>query len=398
LDDELSRAAESLEMVYDSLFPNNGSIPIELPTRESKNYPLTDANFSAKKAALVKAIAAIANRTSGVGYIAFQGGEIEDGLVDGAVVDDAVRSIVFPHIPIEVIRTRLRKRIVDFVRIGPSTNRPHLMRNSAGELFIPFRGAANNITAGRFEIDAMYESRQIVSLRRELQRLSADDSDPVADFLAENDWGGLSETTDPEFVFAVVPRRSVGTPLAHLIQSSEAHTRLYAAWAETIRVVSESDWFTRDGDFITAFRDGYFEIYQPARDEHRIGTIRIYDSGAIIARIWILEPFIDGEKIYSLNHFKTALQATLRFAWRVYEASAFPSNEVEIRCALANTEGLGLWLVPSAKPRKVLPNRDVGRRLFLPKRPITLDPHELEARATEISEQLGRVLKSHYGG
>lgn len=396
--DDLSRAAESLEAVYTSLFPLGDGESVELPTREAKSYALTRVNFVEKKAGLVKLIAAIANRTTGVGYIVFRGEHDEEELVDAAIVDDAVRAAVYPHVTIEVTRRIIDNRVVDFVSIGPSRNRPHLMRNTSGEMIIPFRGAANNITAGRFEIDAMYEDRQVVSLRRELQRLTGEKSDPVEEFLAENDWGGLSEATDSEFLFAVVPASPTGTPLAELVQSRDAHTRVHAVWYDTIRADGETDWFTPRGGFVTGFHDDYLEANQPALDGHRIGTIRIYDSGAIITRLWILEPFIDGEKMYSFNHFKTALRASLRFAWRAYEASAYPDGQVEVRCALVNAEELGLWMVPSANPRKVLPNRDVGRRLYLPKRPVVVDPHELEARAAEISEQVGRALKSHYGG
>lgn len=396
--DDLSSAAESLEAVYASLFPVGDGDPVELPTREAKSYALTHANFVEKKAGLVKLIAAIANRTTDVGYIVFRGKQDEEERVDASVVDDAVRAAVYPHVPIEVTRRIIDNRVVDFVRIGPSRNRPHLMRNASGEMIIPFRGAANNITAGRFEIDAMYEERQVISLRRELSRLTGEQSDPVEEFLAENDWGGLSETMDPEFLFAVVPASPTGTPLAELVQSQNAHDRVYVVWHDTIRADGETDWFTPRGGLTTAFHDNYLEAYQSARGEHRIGTIRIYDSGTIITRIWILEPFIDGEKMYSFNHFKTALRASMRFAWRLYESATYPAGQVEVRCALVNAEDLGLWIVPSANPRKVLPNRDVGRRLYLPKRPVVLDPHELEARAPEISEQVGRVLKSHYGG
>jgi hypothetical protein len=395
--DDLLRAAETLDAVYRSVFPSEEGGPIELPTREGKEYALTHAMFAEKKPALVKVIAAIANRANDVGYIIFRGTQVEDDLVDGAVVDDAVRASVYPHVPLEVVRRTIHNRIVDFILVGPSQNRPHLMRNAGGEMIVPFRGAANNITAGRFEIDAMYQDRQVISLRRELQRLTGDNSDPVEEFLAEHDWGGLSETSDPEFLFAVVPEVQAGTPLAQLVQSPDAHSRVHAVWSDTIRADGDTDWFTAHGSFITGFHDHYLEAYQPAREEHRIGTIRIYDVGAIVVRVWILEPFIDGEKMYSFNHFKTALRASLRFAWRLYEASSYPSSAVEVRCALVNAEDLGLWMVPSANPRKVLPNRDVGRRLYLPKRPVSSDPHELEARAAEISEHVGRALKSHYG-
>lgn len=398
MDDNISRAAESLDEVYRSLFTSPDGNPLELPTREGKAYALTHTTFAEKKAALTKVIAAIANRTTEVGYVVCRGGPTEADLVDAAIVDDAVRAAVYPHVPLRVIRQGIDGRVVDFIVIGPSRNRPHLMRNAGGEMIIPFRGAANNITAGRFELDAMYEERFIVQLRRDLQRLAGDQTDPIEEFLAQNDWGGLSETSDAEFVFAVVPESLGTTPLADLIQSSDAHARVQAVWSDTIRADGDTDWFTLHGSFVTGFHDYYLEAYQPAHDDHRIGTIRIYDSGAVVTRIWILEPFIDGEKMFSFNHFKTALRASLRFAWRLYEATRYPAAKVELRCALANAEDLGLWIVPSANPRIVLPNRDVGRRLYLPKRPVILDPHELEARAAEVSEQVGRILKSHYGG
>lgn len=122
----------------------------------------------------------------------------------------------------------------------------------------------------------------------------------------------------------------------------------------------------------------------------------MYDVGALITRIWILEPLFDGQKRYSFNHFLTALRGTLEFTSRLYADAGYPVGEVEIHSALANAEDLDLWITPSIN--HVLPNRDVGRRLYVPKRPVVVDPHAMEAQASELVDRIGRALRSHYGG
>lgn len=397
MDHHLRPPGATLSSIYESVFLTNTAPPIELPDREGKSYALTRANFEEHRAKLVKLIACIANRANDVGYIVCRGDAQEANLVDGALVDDAVRSKVYPHVPFELTRENVGGRVVDFIVVS-SRNRPHLMTNAGGEMIIPFRGAANNITAGRHELDHMYEARQLVALRQLLARAAAPGENPVDQFLAEVDWGGLSETSDQEFVYAIVPQFLEDMPLGSLVDSKDAHAITNNIFHETIESAGVQDWFAQFGSFVTGRHDGYFEIYQPSAFEgHRIGTIRLYDIGAVIARVWILEPQIDGQKMFSFNHFTTALRGTLDFASRVYAQATFPKGDVEIRTALANAEDLGLWIVPSANPRKVLPNRDVGRRCFIPNRPIVVDPHLLQAQATEISEKIGRALKTHYG-
>jgi hypothetical protein len=272
MDNESPSPAESLDDVYRSLFPTPGGDPIELPTREGKSYALTHATFAEKKAAIVKLVASIANRAPEIGYVVFRGDPNEAAIVDGAVVDDAIRSTIFPHVSFAVDRRSIDGLTVDFLIIGPNRNRPHVMRNSAGEFVVPFRGAANNIMAGRFELDNMYETRQVTSLRRELQRLSNDDDDSVGEFLAENDWGGLSETADPEFVYAIVPEVTRNTALQGFIQAPNLNMLFITIMQRTMQEFGEENWFVWTGGFTSGFYDDYAELYQSAREKHRIGN------------------------------------------------------------------------------------------------------------------------------
>jgi hypothetical protein len=396
MDNEPQSPTEALEAVYYSLFPTPDGKPIELPTREGKSYALTHANFMEKKAAVVKAVASIANRTDGFGYVVFRGAQDEAPVVDGAVVDDAIRAAVFPHVAFSVDRRVIDGLTIDFLIIGPNRNRPHVMRNSAGEFVVPFRGAANNIVAGRFELDNMYETRQITSLRRELQRLSSDNDDAVGDFLVEADWGGLLETTDPEFVYAIVPQETGNSALQKFVQSADLNMNFIKVMQRTMQEFGENNWFNWTGGFASDFYDHYAELYQRARDDHRIGTIRVYDNGAVIVRKWILETWsLPDMSVFSFEHFKDALAHAVRFCSDLYANYAYPPGNVELRCAVVNAQDLNLWM--TGVMQHILPNRDVGRRLYIPKRPIVLDPHELRVRAAELSETVGRALKSHYG-
>lgn len=396
--DNMNAAAVTYRAIYDSVFPSAATLTstTERPDRETKSFALTRAAFDANRDKLVRTIACIANSAKSIGYILCRGGPNEDPLVDAAPVDDAVRSKVFPHVPFEITRQQIDGNIVDFITIE-TRNRPHFMMNSASELVVPFRGAANNITAGRHELDRIYEERQVLALRRLLARGGAPDEDPVEMFIAEVDWGGLSETQDQEFVFAVVPQDLGQTPLAEFICAKDAHAIVNNIWIQAMNVTGDSDWFARNAGIVTGYRDNYLEIYQPsAFQDHRIGTIRVYDMGALISRIWILEPLMDGRKRYSFNHFQTALRGTLEFTWRLYAHAGYPVGEVEIRSALVNAEDLDLWITPSVN--HILPNRDVGRRLYVPKRPVVVDPHAIEAQASDLTGRIGRALRSHYGG
>ena len=187
------------------------------------------------------------------------------------------------------------------------------------------------------------------------------DEDPVEQFLAEVDWGGLAETEDQEFIFAVVPQDLSETPFAEFIHGKDIHARVNNIWLETMNLTGTSDWFARNAGIVTSYRDNLLEIYQPSAFEgHRIGTIRLYDVGALVSRIWILEPLIDKQKRFSFEHFQMALRCTLEFTWRLYEQASYPAGDVEVRRASANAEDLNLWITPSIN--NVLPNRDVGRR------------------------------------
>lgn len=392
---DFSSAAATHRTVYDALFPGGAPTAIEYPDREGKAYALTRAGFEANREKLIKTIACIANRAKSVGYIVCRGAATEEALVDAALVDDAVRSKIFPHVPFELTRRNLDGLVVDFITID-TRHRPHLMLNSGGELVIPFRGAANNITAGRHELDRIYEERQLLALRQLLARADAPDEDPVERFLLEADWGGLSETQAQEFLFAIVPQHLEQRPLAEFVVAKDAHAIVHNIWLQAINVTGPSDWFAPEAGIVAGYHDDYFEIYQPSRfTGHRIGTIRVYDVGALVSRIWIIEPLIDDRKRFSFNHFCTSLRGTIEFAWRLYAHASYPLGKVEIRAGLANAEDLDLWITPSVN--HILPNRDVGRRLYVPKRPIVMESHALEAKAGDIADVIGRDLKRHYG-
>jgi hypothetical protein len=388
-------ASESIEDVYRSLFQAGTAQP-ELPTREAKSYGLTEAEFNSRADKIVKTLASIANTGADAGYIIFQGEVTAHQLVDAAIVDKAVSSLVHPRIRFDIQQYVIDGRYVDVIRIPKSEHRPHLLKNRGGEIIIPFRGAANNVTAGWHELNEMYDARFRSLFASMLGSRSLEPADdPVGEELHGLDWGGATGSEDPEFVFALVPAKP-GQYLKALIEGQHAHSVLNNIFTRTINEAKVVDWFAPHGDFITGPRDGAVELYQTARGGHRIGTVMLYDSGSIIARIWILDPEVYGAPAFFLSHFVSALRGSLQFAHRVY-AEADAEMKLELRCALFNAQELTL-LVPSAFGTNVaLANRDVGRRLFLPKRPIELLSNELDARAPEVADQVGKKLKTHYG-
>lgn len=393
-----NQAAESLADVYRSVFASEDEAQParESASREGKSFALTREHFERKKRELVKTIAAIANVGADVGYVVFRGGTEEDAPVDLADVDNAVRSRVYPRVAVEHARETIDGRVVDFLRVARGLDRPYMMLTDSGEMIVPFRGAANNITAARHEIDAMYEERTLSLIRRALGATLSPSADPVEQFLEEVDWGDVSQASDPEFVFAIVPV-ATSAVFAEMVRSQTAHIAISNAWTETIQKDEQTDWFALRGDFVTAPRDGYIEAYQPAADNHRIGTILIYSSGAVIVRSWILEPEVIDEPIYSDFHFMHALFASLKFTWRLYKQIEFPAGELEVRCMVINAQDLNLWLTPAGAQKRIAQNRDVGRRLILPRRPLRVQSGELETNAKDISERVVAALRTHYG-
>lgn len=273
------------------------------------------------------------------------------------------------------------------------------MRNASSEMTIPFRGSANNTMAARHELDEMYRERTIDMIRRALAVTSpgASDEDPVLTKLQEIDWGNASSATDPEFIFAVVPTRDDNAkPLRSLVESRSAHAVVNNA---VLQIVTKepSDWLAGPiADLVSAPREDHLEAWQPARNGHRIGTILIYESGIVIVRIWILEPFIDGEKAFSFSHFKSAFRASLCFASLIYEHATVPVGPVDVRSLIVNAEDLNLWMTPS-NPKVVRQNKDVGRYLYLPKRPVQVNSGSLPTDADTLTERFGKSLLTHYG-
>jgi hypothetical protein len=354
-----------------------------------------------RKEKIIKTIAAMANRGFDVAYIVFRGDLASEAQIDAAELDDAIRKTLYPSVSVELEGRRIIDGFaVDFLRIAGGQNRPHFMRNASNEMTIPFRGAANNTMAARHELDEMYRERTIDLIRRALAGGSpaVSDEDPVLTKLQEIDWGNASSATDPEFIFSLVPTRDDrARPLRDLIESRSAHVVVNNA---VLQIVSKeaSDWLAGPtSDLVSAPREDYLEVWQPARDGHRIGTILLYESGIVIVRIWILEPFMDGERAFSFNHFKSAFRASLWFASLIYQHATVPIGPVDVRGLIINAQDLDLWMTPSNNPKIIRQNKDVGRYWYLPKRPIEVNPGSLEAEADSLAERFGKSLLAHYG-
>ena len=106
--------AATYRTIYDSVFHQlRSKTTTERPDREGKSFALTRAAFDAHRNKLIKTIACIANGAKSVGYLVCRGGSTQQDLVDGASVDDAIRSKIFPHVPLELERQNIDGNIVD---------------------------------------------------------------------------------------------------------------------------------------------------------------------------------------------------------------------------------------------------------------------------------------------
>jgi hypothetical protein len=231
-------------------------------------------------------------------------------------------------------------------------------------------------------------------------RIRLNSTDAVLARLREIDWGDLSGAKGPNFLFCVTPLGlGDALPLRALVESSSAHNIVQSEVNGTLSEDGTPDWLGGPiVELTSTLHEDYFEAWQPARGGERIGTLFIYESGIIIARIWILEPTATGEKVFSFMHFIAALRASLRFAGRLYKHATMPIGAVDIRALLVNAEDLDLWKTPGAlTTANRRANRDVGRILQLPNRPFSAIAGSLEAEADEISQRLGRSLLDHYG-
>jgi hypothetical protein len=137
----------------------------ELSNEEAKRYFLTTESFRVHRDRIVLTIAGIAN-TGLEGAIVFRGPEqLPEPVLDGAVLDDAIRRVVHPRVDAFVLTQTIEGQRVDFIRVPESNRRPHIISLNDGRFAVPIRGVANNIAAARAELDEMYHAQHLAFIR-----------------------------------------------------------------------------------------------------------------------------------------------------------------------------------------------------------------------------------------
>jgi predicted HTH transcriptional regulator len=193
----------SLDTVYRRLFATDGS-KTEFPQYERKDYFLSAEMISIHGKVLIETIAGIANVGRATGFIMCRGKlDIQNGSSDPPVIEDSerldqlMRAAVYPPVHFTVDRVTIEGAMVDVVFIPKSNQRPHFMKDLSGahRFFVPIRGAANNTTAARHQVDQMYQELTIETLRRAFPgiRVDTDDRDLTIGYAAEIGYG-----LDPE--------------------------------------------------------------------------------------------------------------------------------------------------------------------------------------------------------
>lgn len=192
---ENALANVSLEPVYRRLFAEDGSAG-EFPEYEKKDYFLSSEMIGLHKAALVDAIAGIAN-FGHPGIIMCRGRNGPPPLEDAERLDQIVRASVFPSPHFTVERLTIAGSVVDVIVIPGSALRPHFIRDPSGanRFYIALRGAANNATAARHQVDEMYRESTIETIRRAFPnlRVETDGKDVVLSYIMDIGYG-----LDPE--------------------------------------------------------------------------------------------------------------------------------------------------------------------------------------------------------
>jgi hypothetical protein len=193
----------SLVSIFRRLFATDGSAN-EFPEYEKKSFFLSAEMITRHGKVLVETIAGIANVGRPTGLIMCRGRLRIDAspntpppIEDSQRLDMMMRSAVYPPVRFSVDRMTIDGNLLDVIMVPRSAQRPHFMHDQSGahRFFIPLRGAANNATAARHQVDEMYQELTMNTLRRAFPgiRIDTDDRDITLGYAAEIGYG-----LDPE--------------------------------------------------------------------------------------------------------------------------------------------------------------------------------------------------------
>lgn len=374
----------------------------ERPFDELKGYHLTASGFKEHKKKILETIVAMANTYRETSFIfCHHGAAPTDETMDPNELDAALVVYAHPRVACSIIRKDFGTEIIDVIIIPPSELRPHVVRESDGKYVIPIRGAANNTTAARHELDAMYDERLQRMIRIIAPGLTLTAGDPADSFLESLGYG-KADVDKPQVVHWVTPIPFGPVRMDRQLVLNDLATQ------RTMRSLMDAV-ANSDADFRSWLPEGakshfsgedFYEWDDSTGDiTRRSYTVRVWLNGTVIFRA--VNHIYDGIGGPALAHpwFVYELGATLAFAAMLYSNAlcvAAPAS-VSIRSALIGADQLPLGILGRVGVAEMFAPRDVGPFEVVPRKAISAEVDALLRDAKALAGEAGRVLRSRYG-
>jgi hypothetical protein len=398
----VNRSTDDLDQALAAAYQRHfrGPRSPERPAAELKGYHLTAAAFKEHRSKILETIAAMANTYRETAFIFCHADSTPaDESVDPAVVDAALSRYVQPRIAFSIVRKDFGDRIVDVIVVPQSDLRPHVVRDGDGRYIIPIRGGANNATAARHELDAMYDERLTRMIRILAPGLTVTPKDAIGTFFESIGYGQLA-SPQPQVMHFVVPepfgvrcidralvleRQATFRLVGDLISATCNTSRKYMSWIPA---------------GATGYRAGedYFEWEDSPGDDRAAFTIRIWLSGAVLFRsVNNVDVRTDGVNL-PLPWVENDLSATITFASLLYKSAlttASPTT-VRIQTIVANAQDVMLGLQTAVGPPKMAQNRDLGPFEVIPRETEPKPTATLANDAAAIAAETARILRSRF--
>jgi hypothetical protein len=388
----------ALEAAYERHF--RSPIAPERPAAELKGYHLTLAAFKEHRSRILETIAAMANTHHEMGFIFCYGAsEPSDDIVDPAVVDLALAAYVQPRIAFSIIRKAFGGQIVDVIVVPRSELRPHVVRLDDGRFIIPIRGGANNATAARHELDAMYDERLARMMRIVAPGLTITPKDATDSFLEAVGYG-QSPTPHPQVMHFIVPEPLGARLVAQsLVQDIRCTHRLVTDLINATCNESRNymSWIPAGA---TGFRAGedYFEWEDDPGNDRAAFSIRIWLSGAVMFRSVNNVDVTAGGTTLPLPWVENDLAATITFASMFYHSSVINEapTTLRVQTVVVNAHELALGIPSRFGPPTIAAHRDLASFELIPRNPQLEDLATLAKRADAIAAETARILRSRF--
>lgn len=398
----MNRPTDGLDQALEAAYHRHFRLPRspETPSAELKGYHLTEAAFKEHRSKILETIAAMANTYRDTAFIFFH----EDSppaadAVDPATVDAALSNFVQPRIAFSIVRKDFADRTVDVIIVPRSELRPHIVRDSDGRYIVPIRGGANNATAARHELDAMYDERLARMIRILAPGLTVTATDAVATFL-ESIGYGQAASPHPQVMHFVIPEPFGERRIDRaLVTGGQATLRLISGLINATSNTSR-DFASWIPEGAKAYRDGedYFE-WDDSPGNNRAGfTIRVWLSGAVLFRAVNNVRAQSNGIMLPLPWVQNDLAATVTFASLLYADPIVinPPANARVQTVIAKAQDVMLGLPSSKGPPTMAHRRDRNSFELIPREPEVTPVATLADDAPTIAAELGRILRSHF--